>query len=303
MTTPSFQPPSPEVLRKVRDLALRTRRKVDGYFASVYRSVFKGQGLSFLSVRPYEPGDDVRQIDWKVTARTNVPHIKQYIEERDLTVLLVLDVSASMHFGTIQRHKRELAAEIGALLALAAARNNDKVGLLLFSDRIERYVAPQRGSNHGLRVIRELLATETQSTGTDLEGLLKAARGLLKQRAIIFLLSDFLAPPTTYYRQLLYLNSHHDLVALSLIDPLEMRWENIGVIPVRDLETGHLIPVDTGSRRWRREFAARSQARRQRRDDTLKRAHVAHLELRVDADYTQAFITFLKQRANLRQMA
>ncbi|MEL7236709.1 MAG: DUF58 domain-containing protein, partial [Chloroflexota bacterium] len=229
-----------ETLRKIRLIELRTRRLVETSFAGAYHSVFKGRGIVFDEVRPYMPGDDVRDIDWNVTARAGEPFIKRYREERELTVLLVLDTSASIMFGTVERQKRDMAAELGAVLALSAISNNDKVGMLLFSDTIETFVPPRKGRKHVLRMIRDLLAAEPAQTGTDLSLALKTVNRVLDRKSIVFLISDFLADAETYQRDLQVLGRKHDLITVIASDPLEKDFPRSGLVTVQDAETGEV---------------------------------------------------------------
>jgi uncharacterized protein (DUF58 family) len=289
-----------ELLARIRRIELRTRRLVNTSFAGAYHSVFKGRGVAFESVRPYQPGDDVRDIDWNVTARAGEPYIKRYEEERELTVVIALDTSASCLFGTAGRSKRDLAAELGAVLALSAISNNDKVGLLIFSDRIEQFIAPRKGRNHGLRLIRDLLAVRPSSQGTDLALALRTLSGLLRQRAIIFLLSDFLAAAQQYARELLITGRRHDVVAVVLSDPLEAAWPSAGLVALADAETGERRWIDSSSEAWRRAFEAQARRFRQSRDAALTSAGVDSLEIPPDGDYARALLQFFRRRARRR---
>lgn len=288
---------TPETLRRIRRIELRTRRLVNESFAGAYHSVFKGRGMAFDTVRPYQPGDDVRDIDWNVTARANEAYIKRYTEERELTVMLVIDTSASCLFGTVERQKRDLAAELGAVLALAAITNNDKVGLLIFSDRIEHFTAPRKGRNHVLRLIRDLLAARPTGRGTDLSLALRTTNRLLKQRAIVFLLSDFLAATQEYARDLLVTGRRHDLIAVVISDPLEERWPDVGLVALHDAETDAVQWIDTSSDSWRQQFERQTARFRQLRDTTLTRARVDRIEVPVNGDYARALTMFFRQRA------
>lgn len=287
----------PETLRQIRRIEIRTRRLVRESLAGAYHSMFKGRGIAFDSVRLYAPGDEVRDIDWNVTARHGgIPYIKQYTEERELTVLLLLDVSASVFTGTTAKQKRELAAEVGAVLALAATGSNDKVGLLIFSDKIEQFTPPRKGRNHVLRLIRDLLVTQPTGKGTDLGLALRAASGYLRQRAVIFLISDFLAGRDDYATELLVTGRRHDLIALVLNDPREQTWVDAGLIALRDAETDAVTWVDSSSAAWRDGFAARAARFRQMRDATLSRAGVDRIDLPVEGDYVPALIAFFQRR-------
>lgn len=288
-------------LRQIRRIELRTRRLVNEAFAGAYRSVFKGQGMAFESVRAYEPGDDIRAIDWNVTARTGEPFVKQFTEERELTVMLAFDASASALFGTAGRQKRELAAELGAVLALAATTNNDKVGLLVFSDRLERYIPPRKGRNHVLRLIRDLLAAEPAGAGTDLGLALRTLNRVLKRRAIVFLISDFLAPAEDYQAELLLTGRRHDVIALALRDPLERAWPVGALVGLRDAETGTALWVDTAQAGWREGFARQTERFAQARDAALARAQVERVDIPLDGDYAAALVSFFQRRARRSQ--
>lgn len=287
-------------MRKIRRIELRTRRLVNDTFAGAYHAVFKGRGMAFDTVRAYEPGDDVRDIDWNVTARTGEPFIKRYTEERELTVMLVLDTSASVLFGSVSRPKRDLAAELGAVLAFAAISNNDKVGLLIFSDQIELHCPPRKGRNHILRLIRDLLAARPAHRGTDLALALRTVNRLLKRRAIVFVISDFLVPTETYSRDLTLLSRRHDVIAVTLADPLEQKWPSVGLVGLRDAESSEVRWVDTSSREWLRGFQAQAQRLNRARDSALIQAHVDRIDIPLDGDYAQALTRFFQQRERRR---
>jgi uncharacterized protein (DUF58 family) len=283
-----------ETLKRIRQLELKTRRLVNTSFAGAYHSVFKGRGIAFEGVRPYQPGDDVRDIDWNVTARTDEAYIKRFSEERELTVMLMLDSSASCLFGTQNRQKRDLAAEIGAALALSAISNNDQVGLIIFSDKIEHFTAPRKGRNHVLRLMRDLLAARPSNQGTDLAMALHAANRMLKQRAIIFLMSDFLATSAEYVRELNITARRHDLIAIVLSDPLENHWGNNGLVRLYDAETDDVILVDTASAEWRKRFQAQAGRFQKMRNNTL--TGIDQIDLSVTSDYVAALRQFFHRR-------
>lgn len=285
-----------DTLRKIRRIELRTRKLVNDSFAGAYHAVFKGRGIAFDTVRPYEPGDDIRDIDWNVTARTGEPFIKRYVEERELTVMLALDASASEAFGTVNRQKRDLAAELGAALAFTAISNNDKVGLMIFSDQVELFIPPRKGRNHVLRLVRDLLAVQPKHPGTDISLALRSINQLLKRRAIVFLISDFLVASNEYARDLLVTSQRHDVIAVVLSDPREETWPNAGLVGLSDAETGKVAWIDTASGEWRKQF--RQQARRFQamRDQALSRAGVDRIDVPVDGDYAQALTRFFQQR-------
>ncbi len=292
---------TPETLQRIRRIELKTRRLVNDSLAGAYHSVFKGRGMAFDAVRPYQPGDDVRDIDWNVTARADEAFIKRYTEERELTVMLVLDSSASCLFGTKNRQKHDLAAELAAVLALAATSNNDKVGLMIFSDKVEHFTAPRKGRNHVLRIIRDVLEVRPSQKGTDISEALRTINRMLKQRAIIFLLSDFLAAPKEYARELQVTSRRHDLIACILSDPLEADWVNAGLVALRDAETDQVQWVDTASPTWRDQFQQQAGRFEQRRDATLTGAGVDRVALPVDGDYVESLMRFFEGRARSRR--
>ncbi|MGL4650840.1 MAG: DUF58 domain-containing protein, partial [Caldilineaceae bacterium] len=245
-------PRTPELMARIRQIELRTRHLVSDQFAGDYHSVFKGAGMEFDEVRPYQPGDEVRTIDWNVTARMNQPFIKRYVEARELTVLLVVDASASGDFGTAARFKRDLAAEVAAVLAFAATSNNDRVGLIVFSDRIELHIPPRRGRRHILRIVRELLAFQPAGKGTNLPHALNTLNRLYERKSIVFLISDFQADPEGFRLALSMTNRRHDTIVVDLHDPLERQVADVGLLALEDAETGRTVWVDTGDRAWRR---------------------------------------------------
>ncbi|MBN8593713.1 MAG: DUF58 domain-containing protein [Anaerolineae bacterium] len=242
-----------ERLQRIRRLEIQTRRLVDSYFGGAYHAIFKGKGIEFESVRPYLPGDDIRAIDWNVTARTDEAFVKQFTEERELNLLLILDASPSTSFGTRERHKRDLAVDVGAVLSYSAIRNQDRVGLLVFSHQVDLLIPPMRGRNHGLRLLRELLYLEGAVAAgyTDLVGALQRAGRLLKRRSIVVLLSDFWVPLESLEPDLTRLARRHDVIAIVLRDALERAWPDVGLIRLKDSETGVTHVVDTASALWR----------------------------------------------------
>ena len=292
----------PETLKRIHQIEFFTRRLVRDAFAGAYHSAFKGRGIEFESVRPYQPGDDIRDIDWNVTARAGAPYVKQFVEERELTVLLALDASASCQFGSTSRSKRDVAAELGAAITLSALNNNDKVGALIFSNQIEQYTPPRKGRNHALRIIRDLLEARPVSRGTDLAFALQAIDGHLKQRAIVFLMSDFLAASREYARKLMAVNRRHDLVAVVLSDPLEIKWPDVGLAILRDSETGGTVWIDSSSRKWRRQFELQSGSLRQFRDAAFQKANVDKIDLSAEEDYVGSLIKFFQMRASRRHV-
>jgi uncharacterized protein (DUF58 family) len=262
---------SPDLLKRITRLELRTRRLVDSALIGAYRAAFRGRGAHFDGVRPYEPGDDIRSMDWKVSARTGEPHIKQFVEERELAVLLVIDDSGSMRLGNPET-KRDRAAEFAAAAALVAMRGGDRVGAIVAHDAGIALVPPRRGRNHVLRVIRAVLTRDADLRGTDLPGALQMAVRGLKQRGIVFVLSDFLDAPQTYSRALALVARRHDTIAVLSSDALERSWPDAGLIMLRDAETGARQIVDSSDSRWRQAFAAQAEARDLARRQAIARA-------------------------------
>jgi len=283
-----------EILKKVRQIEIRTNREVTDVLGGQYHSVFKGRGMEFEEVREYLPGDEVRSIDWNVTARFGHPFVKKFKEERELTVMLVVDVSASGQFGSVRQSKNELAAELAAVLAFSAIRNNDKVGLIMFTDRIEKFVAPKKGRRHVLRVIREILAFQPQGTGTDLNLALDYLRQVTARRAVTFLLSDF--QDENFRKKLQVAGKRHDLVALSIHDPREEELPAVGLIELRDAETGEHMLVDTSERGVRDAYAQRARKRLDALHQLFRSTGVDQVEIRCDEDYMQPLIRFFRMR-------
>ena len=283
-----------EILSKIRRLELSTRRLVESSFAGQYHSVFKGRGMNFEEVRPYTPGDEIRSIDWNVTARTGEPYIKKFTEEREMTVMILLDVSASGDFGSVEGSKREMAAEVAALLAFSAIQNNDKVGLLLFSDRIELFIPPKKGRHHILRLIREMLYFTPQGKGTDLAGALEYLNKLVTRRSLLFLISDFLAPDFT--RPLTVTAKRHDAVALQIVDPAEENLPDVGVVLLEDPETGEQIEIDTSRRSIARSYAHHAAERLRELGRQFGSRGVDLLELNTGKDYLPVLRAFFDRR-------
>lgn len=288
-----------EILHKIRRLELRTRRLVESSFAGQYQSVFKGRGMNFEEVRPYSPGDEIRAIDWNVTARTGEPYIKKFTEEREMTVMIVLDVSASGNFGSVHESKRELAAEVAAILAFSAIHNNDKVGLLLFSDRVELFIPPKKGRHHILRLIREMLYFDPKGRGTDLARALEYMNKLITRRAVVFVISDFFTGDFT--RPLTVSARRHDMVALPIVDPAEEELPDVGVILLEDPETGEQIEVDTSRRAISRNYADLSALRTKELASMFGSRGIDMVSLRTDKDYLPVLRNFFDRRG--RRMA
>lgn len=288
---------STELIKKIRRIEIRTRRLVNDSCAGEYHSVFKGRGMEFDEVRPYQIGDEIRTIDWNVTARTGQPYVKRYVEERELTVMLVVDASASENFGSVNRFKRELAAELTAVLSFAATTNNDKVGLLIFTDQIELFIPPRKGRRHVLRLIRELLAFEPQNRGTDVQMALEKVNQILKRRSIIFLVSDFLAEPEQYRQAMAITNRRHDLIAVDLNDPLEKNIKDVGLVALEDPETGQIAWVDTSNRTWQKAYQGRLAQLENSKTRAFRQASVDRIDISTDEDYTTPLTTFFRDRA------
>jgi uncharacterized protein (DUF58 family) len=284
-------------MKKIRRIEIRTRKLVNDSFAGDYHSIFKGRGMEFDEVRPYQIGDEIRNIDWNVTARTGEPYIKRYVEERELTVMLVVDASASENFGSVERFKREIAAELTAVLSFAATTNNDKVGLLIFTDKVELFIPPRKGRKHVLRLIRELLAFEPQSEGTDIKMALDKVNQILKRRSIIFLVSDFMADPESYRRQLSVTNRRHDLIAVDLNDPLDSEIADVGLLAVEDPESGVIEWIDTGNKNWQEAFQKRMKALETEKTRVFRQASVDRIDIQTDEEYTVALTRFFQDRA------
>ena len=287
-----------ELAQKIRYIQIRTRKAVNDILSGEYKSVFKGQGMEFDEVREYLPGDDVRSIDWNVTARTGEPHVKRFVEERELTVIFLVDLSASGAFGTVRQTKNELAAEICALLAFSAIKNNDKVGLLVFTDTVEMFIPPKKGVRHVLRVIREILYFKPRQTRTDISQALDYLGRVSKRRAVVFLLSDFQGEG--FEKPMRVVARKHDLVAVSVSDPLESRLPNVGLVELEDAETGELALVDTGSRAVRKRYEQLARERSNRLAETLAGMDVDQIAVRTDEDYVRKLVNFFTTRERRR---
>ena len=285
-----------DLIARIRRIEITTRKLVSDSFAGEYQSVFKGRGMEFDEVRQYHPGDDVRSIDWNVTARTGEPYVKSYIEERELTVMLAVDVSGSGDFGTRNRFKRELAGELAAVMSFAATTNNDKVGLLLFTDRVELLVPPRKGRSHVLRMVRDLLVFRPVGSGTDIRLALDMVHQMLKRRSIVFLVSDFLADPESYRQAMLVTNRRHDVVAFDLNDPLEYEMADVGLLALEDAESGQLRWVDTGSKEWKREFTDRVARLEEGKREVFTAAGVDRISVTTERDYVAELGAFFKDR-------
>lgn len=283
-----------EILKKIRRIELRTRHLVNSVFAGQYHSVFKGRGMNFEEVREYAPGDEIRAIDWNVTARMNTPYIKKFTEERELTVMLLVDVSASGVFGSVDLSKRELAAEVASILAFSAINNNDKVGLILFSEEVELFIPPKKGRLHTLRLIREMLYFEPKGRKTNIAGALDYLNRIMSRRCVVFAISDFMAPDFT--KALTVTSRRHDLVAMPVIDPGEGEIPDVGIVTLEDAETGEQIDVDTSSRAVREGLAELNEERLRTLERLLRSRRVDIVRLATDEDYLVALRTFFDQR-------
>lgn len=284
----------------IRQIEIRTRRLVNTFFSGDYKSSFKGRGIEFLDVREYLPGDDVRTIDWKVTARFGRPFVKKYAEERELVVILLVDASGSDRFGTKRLFKLEQAAQVAATLAFSAIRNNDKVGLVFFTDRIEKYVPPKKGRVHVLRLIRDILYFEPERRGTDAAQALEFLMHVLKRRAIVFLISDLMGDsyrPETIRRPLGIVARKHDLVAVSVSDPAERELPKLGLVEMEDAETGELATVDTSDPVLRKRFAAAQAARQEAVERLFRQLGVDHIPVSTAEDFTKKLHQFFQKRA------
>lgn len=285
-----------ELFQKIRRIEIRTRKLVNDSFAGEYHSVFKGRGMEFSEVRPYLAGDEIRMIDWNVTARVGMPYVKRYVEERELTVMLVVDASGSGDFGSVNRFKRDLAAELTAVLSFAATNNNDKVGLMIFSDQIELLIPPRKGRKHVLRIIRELLAFEPKGCGTNIQLALDTLNRVLKRRSILFLVSDFLTDPEGYRRTLAVTNRRHDVIAIDLHDPLETNIPNVGLLTLEDAESGEIVLLDTSLPGWRKDFQRNATERLEAKEKVFNGAQVDRIPVTTSEDYTLALTQFFKRR-------
>lgn len=289
-----------ELLKKVRRIEIKTRHAVNDVFSGRYHSVFKGRGMEFDEVREYIPGDDIRAIDWNVTARTGVPHIKKFVEEREMTVMLLVDISGSNDFGSTGQLKRDLAAEVAAMLAFSATRNNDRIGLILFSDRVEKYIPPHKGTtSHVLRLIREVLYHEPQSRMTDAGPALDFLNHTAHRKAVTFLISDFIFP-ASFEKPLKITARRHDLIAVSIADRHEQSWPKAGLVEWRDPESGHRILIDTSSPAVRSALLLEQEQRRKNLHRIMHRANIDTIELFAGEPYDKAFLTFFRHRIQRR---
>ncbi len=283
-----------EVLQKIHRIHITTSRMVTDVFAGHYHSVFKGQGMEFSEVREYQPGDDIRSIDWNVTARNNKPFVKKFMEERELTIMLLLDISRSSHFGTVNSLKSQLAAELSSVLAMSAIKNNDKIGLIAFTDKIEKFVPPKKGLSHVLRIIREALYFTPEGRGTDIPLALEYLSRVTHRKTVSFVISDFYADE--YKKPLSIANKKHDIIALSITDPREIDLPDIGIINMEDAETGETFLFDTSSSQTRKEYHINSLRLHDKRKKLFRSVNVDHIDIRTDIPYTQELYKFFRMR-------
>ena len=286
-----------EVLDKVRRIEIKTKSIVNDILSGEYHSVFKGQGMEFSEVRTYIEGDDIRTIDWNVTARAGDLYVKKYVEERELTVMLVVDASASGNFGTVNKLKAEIAVELCALLAFSAIKNNDRVGLIIFTSEVEKYIPPKKGKNHVLRVIRELLYFKPAKTGTDIAKAVEYLNRVQRKRAVVFFVSDFLA--SNFEAAFRVAGKRFDMIAVSLFDPRENNFPDVGLIELRDPETQQTILIDTGSRSFREKFLRNNEKRRLELKSLFQSMGVDQIEITTAEDYVDPLVRFFKKRERL----
>lgn len=283
-----------ELIKKINQIQIYSSRAVNASFAGQYESVFKGRGMEFDEVREYTPGDDIRSIDWNVTARTGKPYIKRFVEEREMTVMFVVDLSASGEFGTVNKTKNELAAEFCAVLAFAAAKNNDKVGLLIFTDRIELYIPPKKGSRHVLRLIRELLHFSIPRRKTNINIALDYLGKVIRKRATVFLVSDFIE--ADFKKTLSLLNKHNDVIAVPIRDRAEIELPSVGMIEFQDAETGEIILIDTSSKKFRNQYKNKSSQRLDDLKKMLRSINIDCISINTDKPYIHDLIEFFHMR-------
>ena len=283
-----------ELAKKIRVLQITTRKVVNDVLAGEYGSVFRGRGMEFDEVREYMPGDEIRSIDWNVTARTGHPYVKRFVEERELTVMFLVDLSASGSFGSVRKLKNEIAAELCALLAFSAVKNNDKVGLVVFTDRVEMFIPPKKGTKHVLRVIRELLNFKPRPASTDIEGALDYLGRVTTKRSVVFLVSDFQA--AGFEKKMRVLGKRHDLIAVTIVDPREVKLPDVGLIELEDAETGEMVLVDTSSAAVRKRYERLGREERQRLKELFNSTGVDQIEVMTDRDYVPRLVSFFRTR-------
>lgn len=284
-----------EIIRKVRRIEIRTKKLVNDVFSGEYHSIFKGRGMEFEEVREYQPGDDIRIIDWNVTARYGFPFVKKFTEERELTVMLLVDASSSGEFGTAQRMKGEIAAELCSVLAFSAIKNNDRVGMIIFTDKIEKYIPPKKGSSHVLRLIREVLYFKPEHQRTDINCALEFLGRIIKRRCVVFLVSDFLN--TGFEKKLSIANKRHDVIAIKIVDPREIELPNVGFIELEDTETGEQILIDTKDPEVRKGFRGYATKEQNNLNLTFRSIDLDNIRILTDRSYVEPLMAFFKTRA------
>jgi uncharacterized protein (DUF58 family) len=288
-----------EILEKILRIDITTNRLVTDVFAGAYHSVFKGRGMEFDEVREYQPGDDIRSIDWNVTARTGFAHIKKYVEERELTVMILVDASASVHFSSTHQMKNKLAAEIAAVLAFAAIRNHDKVGLLMFTDEPELFIPPKKGKSHVLRVIREILYFKPRAKATNLPKALEFLTKVVRRKSTVFVISDFLdsnADDTPIRKSMRIAKQHHDLIAITLTDPREIDLPDCALVELMDAESGAKMVIDTSNERLRREYHGKATNLIKNRSRLFDTIGIDHIDISTDVPYAKALVSFFAKR-------
>lgn len=285
-----------EILKKIRRIEIRTNVLVSNVFSGEYQSVFKGRGMEFSEVREYQQGDDIRTIDWNVTARMGHPFVKKFVEERELTVMLLVDASSSGEFGTVKQMKGEIAVEICALLAFSAIKNKDRVGLIIFTDKIEKFIPPKKGRKHVLRVIRELLYFHPEHNQTDISVALTYLRNVVNRRSVVFVVSDFMAKG--YEKALKVAHQRHDIIPITITDPREMKLPKVGFIHLEDAETGEEILIDTSNPVVRESFFGISSEEKRERDKLFKSINVDQIDITTDRSYIKPLMQFFRMRAN-----
>jgi len=283
-----------EIIKQIRKIHITTSRMVTDVFAGQYQSVFKGRGMEFDEVRQYFPGDDVRSIDWNVTARTGVPYVKKFVEERELTVMLLLDISKSTYFGTVNTLKRRLAAEICSLLAFSAVQNNDKVGLIAFSDSIEKFVPPRKGTRHSLRIVREALYLDPRGSKTNISGALEYLNRVCRRKTVSFIISDFY--DHNFKKALSIANKRHDITAITITDPKEIDLPKAGLISFCEAEGKRKFIIDTSNETVRKEFSLRASNIMEERKKIFGSINVNNIDIRTDISYIRSLISFFKMR-------
>ena len=285
-----------KILQKVRRIEIKTRGLVNDLFGGEYHSIFKGRGMTFSEVREYNPGDDIRLIDWNVTARTGSPFVKVFEEERELTVFLVVDISASGEFGSGSQLKRDYGAEVASVLGFSAIKNNDKVGLILFSDKVEKYILPKKGKSHVLRVIRELLYTVPKGSKTSIKVALDYLLKVAKRKCVVFLISDFL--DDSYLRSLKIANKKHDLITIQLLDPVELELPDMGLLKVEDPETGETFWIDTSSQKSMKQLRKEIGIKQSNFRKEIKKSGIDLISISTDEDFVDPLMSFFKSREN-----